>query len=117
MTKVVCTSGIIWDTQCMCRYHQNVKLMLGCIDRSLDYKEVLKFCVCDVNNENCMLHHCDDCPNKSNVENYLKELLSIKFSENDVIKYKQWVRTDRSQLEVKEEFVDYFINLTVRHLV
>ena len=69
-------------------YHQNVKLMLSCIDRSLDYKEVLKFCVCDVNNENCMLHHCDDCPNKSNVENYLKELLSIKFSQNDVMKYK-----------------------------
>ena len=85
--------------------------MLGCIDRSLDYKELLKFCVCDVNNENCMLHHCDDCPNKSNVENYLKELLSIKFSENDVIKYKQWVSTDRSQLEDKEEFADDFITL------
>ena len=77
----------------------------------MDYKEVLKFCVCDVNNENYMLHHFDDCPNKSNFENYLKELLSIKFSENDVIKYKQWVSTDRNQLEVKEEFADYFINL------
>ena len=75
--------------------------MLGCIDRSLDYKELLKFCVCDVNNENCMLH-CDDCLNKLNAENYLKELLSIKFSGNDVIKYKQWVSTDRSQLEDEE---------------
>ena len=85
--------------------------MLSFIDRSLNYKEVLKFCVCDENNENCMLHHCDDCPNKSNVENYMKELLSIKFSENDVIKYKQWVSTDRNQLEDKEEFADYFIIL------
>ena len=58
-----------------------------------------------------MLHHGDDCPNKLNVENYLKELLSIKFSENDVIKYKQWVSTDRSQLEDKEEFADDFITL------
>ena len=88
-----------------------MKLILSCIGRSLDYKEVLNFCVCDVNNENCMLHHCDDCPNKSNVQNYLKELLSIKFSENDVIKYKQWVSTDRSQLEDKEEFADDFITL------
>ena len=56
-----------------------------------------------------MLH--DDCPNKSNVENALKELLSIKFSENDVIKYKQWVSTDRSQLLDKEEFADGFITL------
>ena len=88
-----------------------MKLMLSCIDRSLGYKEVLKFCVFDVNNENCMLHNCDDCPNKLNVENYLKELLSIKFSENDVIKYKQCVNTDRSQLEEKEEFADDFITL------
>ena len=46
-----------------------------------------------------------------NVENYLKELLSIKFSQNDVMKYKQWVSTDRSQLEDKEEFGDDFIIL------
>ena len=58
-----------------------------------------------------MLHHYNDCPNKLNVENYLKELLSIKFSKNDVIKYKQWVSTDRSQLEDKEEFADDFITL------
>ena len=71
----------------------------------------IKFCcVSDVNNENCELHHCDDYPNKSNAENYLKELLPIKFSEN-VIKYKQWVSTDRNQLEDKEEFADDFITL------
>ena len=68
-----------------------------------------KFCVCDVNNENCELHHCDDYPNKSNVENYLKELLHIKFLE--AIKYKQWVSTDRNQLEDKEKFADDFITL------
>ena len=60
-----------------------------------------------------------------NVENYLKELLSIKFSQNDVMKYKQWVSTDRSQLEDKEEFGDDFIillldtlhKLTEHHLI
>ena len=31
---------------CECTYHQNVKLMISCTDRSLDYKEVLKSCVC-----------------------------------------------------------------------
>ena len=41
----------------------------------------------------------------------MKELLSIKFLENDVMKYKQWVNTDRSQLEDKEEFADEFITL------
>ena len=37
--------------------------------------------------------------------------MSIKFLENDVMKYKQWVNTDRSQLEDKEEFADEFITL------
>lgn len=96
---------------CVCTYHQNVKLMLSCIDKSLDYKELLKLCVCDVNNENCMLHHCDSCPDKSVAENYLKEIVSRKYEENNVIKYKQWVSTDRSNLEDKEEFTDDFINL------
>ena len=96
---------------CVRTYHQNVKVMPSFIDRFLDYKKVFNFCECDVNNENCMLHHCDDCPNKSNVENYFKELLCVKFSENDVIKYKQWVSTDRSQLEDKKEFSDDFIIL------
>ena len=41
----------------------------------------------------------------------MKELLSRKCSENDVIKYKQWVTTDRSQLEDKEEFADDFVTL------
>ena len=50
-------------------------------------------------------------PNKSNVENYIEELFSTKVSENNVIKYKQWVSTDRSQLEDKEEFTDDFIIL------
>ena len=36
---------------------------------------------------------------------------TLKFSENDVIKYKQWVSTDRSQLEDKEEFADDFVTL------
>ena len=41
----------------------------------------------------------------------MKELLSRKCSENDVIEYKQWVTTDRSQLEDKEEFADDFVTL------
>ena len=35
----------------------------------------------------------------------------MKYKENDVIKYKQWVSTDRSNLEDKEEFADDFMNL------
>ena len=77
----------------------------------MDSWTIKKFCVCDGNNENCMVHHFDDCPNKLNVENYLREMLPIKFSENDVIKYKQWVSTDKSQSEDKEEFADDFIAL------
>ena len=52
---------------CVCMHHQNVKLMIHAVNPSLDYKNVLKLCVCDITNQNCMLHHCDSCPVESTV--------------------------------------------------
>ena len=81
----------------------------------MDSWTIKKFCVCDGNNENCMVHHCEDCPNKLNVENYLREMLFIKFSENDVIKYKQWVSTDKSQ-SGQGRIYRWLYYLIVRHV-
>lgn len=87
---------------CVCTYHQNVKLMLNVVNPALDYKYVLSLCVCDISNKKCMLHHCDDCPNESNVKDFLKGQLLRHHSADEIIKFKQWISTDRSQLEDKE---------------
>ena len=110
---------------CVCTYHQNVKLMLSTVDRSLDYKEVLKLCVCDVSNPDCMLNHCDSCPRESVIKLFLVDKLVMKYSRDSTIKFSQWISTDRSQLEENEcdfdEFIEklttMFYKLTEHHYI
>ena len=57
-----------------------------------------------------MLHHCDSCPDESLAREFLMEQLqNNNYSPSDSIKYKQWVSTDRSQLEDNEEDFDDFL--------
>lgn len=37
---------------CVCTYHQNVKLMVSAINPSLNYKNILQLCVCDMSEQN-----------------------------------------------------------------
>ena len=61
-------------------------------------------------NQNCILHHCDSCPDESVVRDFLmKQLQNNNYSPSDSIKYKQQVSTDRSQLEDNEEDFDDFL--------
>ena len=83
--------------------------MLSAVNPALDYKYVLSFCVCDIYNKKCMLYHCDDCPSEIDVKRFLQEQLLQHYSPDENIKFKQWISTDRSQLEGKEEFFDYFL--------
>ena len=84
--------------------------MLHSIDPSVDYKEVLKLSVCDIDRFECMLHHCDSCPDESVVREFLKQQWLKKKTIEDSIKYKQWVSTDRSNLEEHEDEWEDFIN-------
>ena len=100
-------------TVCVCNYHQNVKLMLNTVNTSLDYKDLLKLCVSSTENPDCMLHHCELCPEQTVVHNFLKEQLILNYITDDLIKYKQWVSTDRNNLEEHEDdFNDFLDKLT-----
>ena len=57
-----------------------------------------------------MLHHCDLCPEQIVVSNILKEQLPLNYMTDFLIKYKQWVSTDRSNLEEHEVNFDYFLD-------
>ena len=58
--------------------------------------------VCDIYNQKCMLHHCNDCPSETDVKCILKEQLLQHYSPDNI-------STDRGQLEDKEEFFDDFL--------
>ena len=50
---------------CVCEIHQNFKLSNTIL--SCDYKELLALKVCNIENRDCMLHLCDDCPAKNGI--------------------------------------------------
>ena len=81
-----------WTAQCVCMHLHNT------VNTSLNYKDVLKLCVCSTENSDCMLHHCDLCPEQTVVHNFLKEQLLLNYMIDDLIKYKKWVSTDRNNI-------------------
>ena len=51
----------------------------------LDYKQIMELCVCNLENHDCMLRHCDNCPDSSDLkEFFVKELLKT-FERDDTI--------------------------------
>ena len=95
---------------CVCMHHQHVKLMIDAVNTSLDYKNILKLCVCDITNQNCMLHHCDSHPDESLVRDFLmKQLQNNNYSPSNSIKYKQQASSERIQLEDNGEDFDDFL--------
>ena len=99
---------------CVCRIHQNLKLMLLIQEMQIPelatYHHWLAKIMCNPPHPRCYLGECDACPE---IE-MLKEELLTHLDEIDAeqIIYKQWVSTDRSTLETfclpVEEFVDTF---------
>ena len=84
--------------------------MLNTVNTSLNYKDILELCVCGTENSGCVLHHCDLCPEQTVVCNFLKKQLFLNYMIDDLIKYKQWVSTDRSNLEEHEDDFDDFLD-------
>lgn len=77
---------------CVCMYHQNVKLLMHAAHVKEPYTELLQKLVCNLENEECMLHRCSQCPDEYELRNFLMELESLQDCENVVSK--QWMQTD-----------------------
>ena len=45
---------------CVCTYHQNMKLLL--VPLKFTYQELFPPLICDINNKECMVHRCPNCP-------------------------------------------------------
>ena len=65
-------------TVCVCSIHQNVKFLLDAIKIEESYKDLIKMLVCNVENSECMLRHCDNCL----FDDALIEYLTAKLSED-----------------------------------
>ncbi|XP_047133454.1 uncharacterized protein LOC124811601 [Hydra vulgaris] len=100
---------------CVCIYHQNMKLIL--LPIKIDYHKLYKFIVCDMQNKECMLHRCTQCPkNTSKLEENLFKLIG-QFEEEDTIEFNQWVTTDRSDLVIQLVTIPDYVNMVMEKLV
>ena len=68
-------------------------------------------------NKECMLHQCTQCPkNTSKLEEKLFELIG-QFEEEDTIEFNQWVTTDRSDLVIQLVSIPDYVNMVMEKLV
>ena len=100
---------------CVCKYHQNPTLMAEACLKSLVH-DLMKFCVCSVESEKCMMGHCKECPGQDGLIEYLNNC--VELSELEDVSYLQWVSTDRAKLviitESKTDFIDNFSSQVVK---
>lgn len=122
--KPVTASGT--HSVCVCRIHQNAKLMTAALPGNETYKDILGRMVCSTENRECMLHLCINCPGKNIIQSYLTNLFTISDYEFDYkISFKQWCHTDRSEiltvtmsiLEFIDKFCDAFDDLREHHFI
>lgn len=98
---------------CVCKYHQNVKLMIEGAKFNISYRDLMEFLVCDSENESCMMDKCSECPG-------CDALLEVLINEIDnlpeEVVFKQWVQTDRADLITRLLPNDEFLNLLVEEI-
>ena len=55
---------------CVCSYHQNAILLVDALNTGLKYKDLLLKTVCSVEDKECMLAQCGNCPGKELLTTY-----------------------------------------------
>lgn len=109
---------------CICTYHQNPTLLISALDLpGLTVDDLLDHAVCCVDNRDCMMQCCDDCPGEEGVLTFLRLLVSEGAGEDDdddggddEIRYKQWISTDRCALKDVIESRDECLNSLSRQI-
>ena len=92
---------------CVCKYHQNPKLMAAsCLSYSV--QDLMSKAVCSLEEERCMMGQCKECPGRQGVIDFLSN--SDDLVDMEEVTYRQWVSVDRTKLvtilEPKDEFIE-----------
>ncbi|XP_071944232.1 uncharacterized protein [Antedon mediterranea] len=99
---------------CVCKYHQNPKLMTSCLPYSVH--DLMSKAVCSPEEEVCMMGQCKQCPGRVGVINFLTNCEEI--ADVEELTYTQWVSVDRTKLvtlvEPKEEFIENLADKIVK---
>ena len=101
---------------CVCKYHQNIKLMIERAKLNTSYRDMIDFLVCDIEKEECMLNDCKECPGPEALQILFNEIDNLP----DEISFKQWVQTGRAelitQIQLSYEFMTSLVDLSLIHI-
>lgn len=83
---------------CVCSIHQNLKLKLSAINPNVYYRDAISVSVCSIENKECMLHICEQCPTHNNNVDPIIEFVSngIDVDEMGDVKYSIWTTLSAS---------------------
>ena len=66
------------------------------LTKTCNFHNLMAMYVCDPQNKDCMLHHCDNYPNILVLKNFITGKLCENYNHDDAIPCKQWQTSDRS---------------------
>ena len=75
----------------------------------------MQYLVCSIDNEECMIHRCQNCPTIDSLTDHLNEIFA-EYEDDQEINYKQWVHTDRSSLNTMTVNISDFIGIICNSL-
>lgn len=108
-------------TVCVCKYHQNVILMLenskisSLTDGQIkNYQDCLRLITCDEPNSDCFLHNCTKCPDLDVIQKLLEDVFYENFIET--VSFRQWINVDRCNLEMLSKTSSEFVELLCDNL-
>ncbi|KAJ8671152.1 hypothetical protein QAD02_002411 [Eretmocerus hayati] len=92
-------------TVCVCKIHQNFRLLLHAFDlesidnylRQWSYKDILARITCHLPTHECYFRECSSCPNVKAIVDEIS--LILQHESIGEITFKQWTNVDRSALE------------------
>ena len=104
---------------CVCTHHQNAILLVSAIKWKITYKDLMCKLVCDISNNECMVHRCENCPGTNALKIFLDDELKEMDLEEEFY-FNQWQTTDRATLitqtvsleDYKEILISYIDKLT-----
>ena len=97
-------------TMYVCIHHQNTKFLIDAIRWNKSYKDFMALIVCSLENAECMLHRCNQCPGIEVLKSFLVQEFMDHEHEEDVV-FKQWQSTDRTTLLSQSLPLDEFNDL------
>ena len=104
---------------CVCRYHQNVKLLLSSIGITHLYYEIIDKIVCNRDSKECMVYICNKCPGIEKAYKFNQNILNGDVEDDldfDVI-FTQWVTPGRSNLIKQTLSADDFLSFYLKNLI